>query len=456
MLKYLSEEDLRKLLSKSILYREEGLIKFHSKIPTILSDSSSHVINVTMKMILYQLSETHPIISIKTIEIFENMLNAINTNSSKELNYDSSLTDNILLEIKEKVGDINPKVRKRAVELYSFMMQKNFCDYNNLINELIGNEMSESSKEPYLNINKRVDKYENITLIGKQVKSSKVVLGKLEIIEAVLRDFDQAIRDKRTDMTSFPFNNVFKYMCLNLTHPKSDVRKFARKIVHQAKLKFGYGMLESYLKKVDLKELEKIVDYIPELEEYVKKENEKIQLIKNPGIAKKKDRSRSRSASSSGSKNSLSTKKASCPYCKKVDKKFDKDNEEEKRSVIQEHINSNCVVFTNCHKCDKNLLVKNLNNHLLNECPAKDEFKMCMKCKEPIEDDKTNIHFHDGKCNPFKGKAVSRCPLCHKDIVMGNRGFMDHLTRDICEKNKRSDKYFLEAKKKRMMKKLYL
>eukprot|EP00340_Litonotus_pictus_P002669 CAMPEP_0170524270 /NCGR_PEP_ID=MMETSP0209-20121228/9701_1 /TAXON_ID=665100 ORGANISM="Litonotus pictus, Strain P1" /NCGR_SAMPLE_ID=MMETSP0209 /ASSEMBLY_ACC=CAM_ASM_000301 /LENGTH=365 /DNA_ID=CAMNT_0010812845 /DNA_START=116 /DNA_END=1214 /DNA_ORIENTATION=- len=283
LLKYFSEETLRQLFSKQVLYREEGLETLLSKLDSILSDRSSLTTNInnTMKLLFYQLCEKHPQTAFRSIEIFEKLLNLINKLPVKELNYDFGVTDSILVKIKEKVGDINTRVRKRAVELYAFMMKKNFCDYNNLINELIDDEVGGDNKDLYYG------KSSVLSLIGKPMKSSKVVLGKLDIFENVLKDFDQAIKEKRTEIHSFPFNNVFNYICLNLTHPKTEVRKNARKVVIQAKEKFGYKKLEPYLRRVDLKELEKIQDSLPELKEFIKEENEKIKLSKNPDLVGK-------------------------------------------------------------------------------------------------------------------------------------------------------------------------
>ena len=382
-----------------------------------------------MKLIYHQLCNKHPHIATGSIDMFESVLNMINKLPVQELNYDFGVTDNILVKIKEKVGESNTKVRKRAVELYAFMMKKNFCDYNNLINELIEDEVV-SEKEFY-------SSKTELTLVGKPVKSSKIVVGKLEIFENILKDFDQAIRDKRTEMTTFPFNSFFKYMCLNLTHPKSEVRKMSRKIVNQAKNKFGFKKLEPYLIKVDVKELEKILDLIPDLKGFVDAENERLKLLKNPDIVKKnRSRSnsgRSRSVSSSDSKRSGSLKSniPKCPYCKKQDIKF------KVKDALEEHVSSSCLMYTECMKCKQNIQVKNLTVHQLTQCPQKEFYKQCKKCKEAIDVNYYDTHLKEGKCNPAKGKTVGRCPLCHKDIVKGDRGLIQHLVNDGCAKQKR-------------------
>ena len=351
------------------------------------------------------------------------MLNLIKNINSKDLTYDFGITDTILIKIKEKVGDINSKIRKKAVGLYTFMMKKDFCDYNNLIKELIQDDKVLSNPS-------------NLSLVGKPIKSPKLVLGKLDIFEYVLKDFESAIKENRTDIASFPFNKVLNYICVNLTHPKSEVRKSARNVVTVAKNQFGYKKIEPFLRKVDIKELEKIVETIPELKDYVKLENEKIKFQKNPDRGKNRSGSKGRAKSASSSDSGSSHGKIihKCNYCKKQDAKF------KSKDILDEHIIRDCVMYTNCIKCKMNVPIKNLTHHQLNQCSQKDEFKLCLKCKEAIDLIEFDNHTKEGKCNQAKGKTVGRCPLCHKDIVSGERGLLDHLTRETCRGQKRKYK----------------
>jgi hypothetical protein len=424
LLKNISEENLKKLFSKQILHREEGLENFISNINSILSDGTnlSVNLNLSMKMLLFQLSEGHPLIGIKSIQLFELLLNKISTMELNDMNYDFGITDNLLIKIKDKLGDVNVRVRKKTVELYNMMMTKNFCDYNNLIKELVASDEIDNKNE------------NSLSLIGKPVKSKNLILGKLDIFSNVISDYESAIKEKRTEVNTFPFLKIINYICLNLTHPKSEVRISARRVIDQAYKKFGYKKIEFSLKKVDIKELEKIVETIPELQPYIKDENEKIRLLKNPNLNRNKSRSnsnvKSRSKSSDSRIGSPNKNSLKCNYCKSD--KFKSKGE------IDTHIERECLMYINCYKCKLNMLVKNLTTHQLEQCSYKDQYKQCMKCKEAVEISEYDVHSKEGKCNPNKGKTIGRCPFCHVDIVSGDRGLLSHFTsKETCIKHPR-------------------
>ncbi len=448
--KYIGEEGLKKLFSKNILWKEEGLEDFNKNLQKILEEAEKNgneinmLINLIMKMIFMILCERHPQATIRSIEVFENLLNQIK-NSKAKLNYDYSITDRILNKIKEKVGDVNPKVRSKAVLLYTFMLKQDFCDYNNLLTELIEDEMK---------------KFDTI----KIKKSSKMILGKLSILKNVFDDFDSAINEKRTDKNIFPFILLATYVIENINHSKSEVRKLDREVILKMYKIFGFKKLEPLLKKVEEKELEKLIKDIPEVKEIKdqnqlnlnssvvvkirdrEKEKENNKSPKN--LDKQRDRSNSRDRKRSiekvdkknlkkqGSSKSLSPPKlTSCTFCNKIDKKFVTEDD------LKEHVSKDCVMFINCIKCKENLEIKKFNNHLLNECVNKEDFKLCKRCKEAVDIKDYDLHVKENKCNPAKNpNSSNRCPLCHKDIPPQDKGFLQHLVKDICQKNKRRDK----------------
>lgn len=415
MRKFLSEEDMRKLFSKNILYREEGISKFINIMDSIFNDltGDGNQINLTMKIIISQLNEKHPQISIKSIDAFEKLLVNINNLNDKPNAYDSSLTDTLLLKIKEKIGEHNKRIRQRAVMLYSFMLKQDFCDYNNLIVELIEDEIGGIS---------------NIDASHKQIKSSNVILGKLEIIETVFKQFDIAVKDKRTDITTFPFSHIIKYTCNNLSNPKSEVRRQARLVVKDIYNKFGYtNIFKKFINKVEKRELEKIKEDIPEVKAMLEKETKSIELS-----TKARQKSAS-SRESSGSRGKRSNEKyPSCKYCKRSDKEYIDKNK------LSQHINYECVMFCNCTLCDKVVEVKRLNDHIKSECKHKEKYKYCNKCKELIENEIYENHIKSKKCMIVKGMV--KCPLCKKEINIGERGFIQHLTVEVCKKQNRKYK----------------
>lgn len=437
-IKYIGEEGLKKLFSKNILWKDEGLDFFNKTLPTMFNEGgktgneTNTIINLVMKMIFTFLSEKHPQVCIRSIDIFETLLDQIKK-SNANLNYDFNVTDNILTKIKEKLGDVNPKLRNKAVELYCHMLKQDSCDYNNLISELVEEEL------------KHIDS-------KKVTKSSKMIIGKLSIFDTVFDDFPNAIKEKRTDTTSFPSILVSTYVIENIPHSKSEVRRLARSALIKMYKIFGFKKLEPLLKKVDSRELEKLISELPEVEEIIK-QNQNAMSLNNSinGIAggnrNKSANPRGRSTSRDRSKERTNTNKSQkhvkskspsniiCTYCGKSDKKFVSEKD------ITDHIAKECVMFSNCIKCKENIEVKVYNNHLLNDCKMKNEFKHCKRCKEAIYNKEYDSHVKENKCNPAKNpNSSNRCPLCHKDIPPQDKGFVQHLVKDICQKQKRREK----------------
>ncbi len=438
-IKYIGEDGLKKLFSKNILWKEEGLEEFNKGLNKNFAESCKAepmksgneidlLINLIMKMLHLFLCEKHPQTCVRSMEIFETLLNEIKKTTVK-LNYDINLTDNILVKIKEKLGDVNAKIRNKAVQLYNYMLKQEFCDYNNLLIELIEDEM------------KRFD-------VRKVVKSSKMILGKLSIFDKVFEDFDNAVKEKRTDKNSFPFNLIATYVIENITHSKSEIRKLDREVIIKMCKIFGFKKLEPFFKKVDERELEKLIKDIPEVKEIIEQRNKDLNTSvkinignKSPKNGDKKERERSGSPKRDTNikrKNSKSVsppKILNCNFCGKFDKKFLTEED------LTEHSCKECVMFSNCTKCKENIEVKKYNTHLLNDCPNKEDFKTCKRCKEPIDVKDYDSHVKDNKCNPAKNQNSSnRCPLCHKDIPPQDKGFVQHLVKDICQKQKRRDK----------------
>ena len=120
-------------------------------------------------------------------------------------------------------------------------------------------------------------------------------------------------------------------------------------------------------------------------------------------------------------KKNLNTNLKECNLCKENLGKSDMNN----------HIKV-CKMYTECDKCKNFIEIKNLTKHRLNECKHKNEFKQCDRCKEAINSKEYDNHVKIKKCNIYKSN-YNRCPLCHKDILYGNKGFYRHLMIEGCE-----------------------
>jgi hypothetical protein len=252
IVKVIGEDGLKKIFSKHILWKEEGFDLFLEKMPEMFSsqgngDLINKLITLIMKLVMIFLEEKHPSIVIKTLDIIKNLLDSIRVNRTK-LNIDLNITDSMLRKIKKKLGDVNPKVRNKVAELYCYMLTLDFCDYNNLINELIEDELRHIDIKPI-------------------PKSSKLIMKKLEIFNSIFDDFNNALKSKRTDMESFPSSLVLDYLIMNVQHSKSEIRKYSRMLIGKYINIFGKSKMKKKLEKIEGRELSKLVNENQSLKE---------------------------------------------------------------------------------------------------------------------------------------------------------------------------------------------
>ena len=363
-------------------------------------------------------------------------------------------------KIKRKLGDANKKVRAEAVSLYCYMLTLDFCDYNNLISELLEEELRHYDSK-YI------------------PKSPHLIIGKLEIFQSVFDDFDQAVKSKRTSQESFPTNLVMDYLIMNVNNSKSEVRKLCRLNISKFINIFGVNKIKKRLEKIEERELLKLINEIPSLEQYfpkIKMNNNNMSLSQvnnsngsNNSIArnKSKNKERIKKIGERRHKKNVSNTNNSYDNDNKNNNKNDENNNNinntnnnkddkvshkskiknrsnelcdycqrkmKKDEIIANHWITDCPMFSKCEKCNMNLEVKNLHNHKINECKFKNEFKECRTCHEALTIKDFNEHLKN-KCGKREGYV--KCPLCHGDIIDNNKGFFQHLVKDGCPGNKK-------------------
>ena len=479
--KIIKEEGMKKIFSKQVLWKEEGLSILLENIVNLLEykeeeENNNNTINITisqiMKLSLILIEDKHPSIIIKTLQVLKELFEYLKEHNFK-LNIEPNITDSILFKIKQKIGDVNPKVRAKAVDLYSFMLTLNFCDYNNLISELLEEELKHYDSK-YI------------------PKSNNLIMGKLDIFISVFNNFSDAIKSKRTKIETFPYNLVIQYLLMNVSHNKSEIRKKTRFVISQFIRYFGALKIKKKLEKIEERELMKLVAEIPELREIFPKlyspsncdlsngnelnlgingrrgskanlkinnlynygeDNEKKNSSKNKNLTKKKsvikkmennfnDNTKSKddekkNENIENNNNIEGDKKESdkniknnfCEYCK---------NKLKNGEILANHWITNCKMFTQCEKCFMNLEVQKLNEHRGKECKFKEQYKLCKNCNENFLKEEYNKHIKE-KCSIKIGYI--KCPLGHKDIdVVNKKGFYLHLIKQGCPQQNRNKK----------------
>ena len=265
---FVGEETLRKIFSKFIYYKEEGFDTLKIKVKEIINEqkntSEANKYIVMLIDIIYNfLDDKHPSIVYKCLDIFSNILEAIKEKSRKsQVSYDFTITKKILNKIKEKLNDISKKVRKKASDLYCFMLETDFCEYNTLLIELIENEVYSHYNKYLLTINKnnrfKFNLYDNYNS-KYEVKSSKqLIITKMDIFLRVLNNFNDAIKKNKTDKQKFPKNILGDFIIMNINHPKDDVREITKDVMVKFIGIFGNNIFKKMQLVINDKELNKI------------------------------------------------------------------------------------------------------------------------------------------------------------------------------------------------------
>ena len=90
-----------------------------------------------------------------------------------------------------------------------------------------------------------------------------------------------------------------------------------------------------------------------------------------------------------------------CTFCGRHDPNF---NEE----TLDMHYWQECPMLTLCWECDQVIEIKQIEDHLLEECNHKDKYKYCSKCRSVLLKDEFEGH----ECLKPEPAGAARCPLC--------------------------------------------
>ena len=298
---FVGEDTLRKIFSKFIYYKEEGFDILKIKVKEIINEqkntSEANKYIVLLIDIIYNfLGDKHPSVVYKCLDIFSNILEAIEEKSKlSKVSYDFTITKKILNKIKEKLNDISKKVRLKASELYCFMLDTDFCEYNTLLIELIENEVFNHFNKYLLSINRnrryKYNSYDDYNHNRNEIKSSKqLIITKMDIFLQVLKNFNDAVKKKKTDKQKFPQNILGDFIIMNINHPKDEVREKTKDLMINFIKIFGNKIFNKMQMVIDDKELCKIFQDKKELKiAYDNLKNKKNTKIKNEKIEKKEE-----------------------------------------------------------------------------------------------------------------------------------------------------------------------
>ena len=301
LIQIVGEEIIRKIFSKCMGYRKEGLKYLKDKVPEILntksdtSEVNKYIVHL-MDIINIFLSSKHSSIVFEALDMFNNILTAIKDKSKENnISYDFTITKRTLKKIKEKLNDISKLVREKAENLYYIMLDSDFCDYNNLLIQLIEKELIyqfdkniEAKKNNNNNQYSFYDIYNNNIIIPEDKSSNHLIITKMKIFLKALENFDDSVSKGKTDKEKFPQKILGDFIVMNINHPNNEVREITKKVAIRFIAIFGNDIMEKmniYLDEKDIikteKELNKIYQKIRKEEKKnvdVSQSNEKLFL----------------------------------------------------------------------------------------------------------------------------------------------------------------------------------
>ena len=282
------EETIRKIFSKCMGYRKEGLKFLNETVPDILNHETetkevNKYIPLLMDIINKFINNKHSSIVFESLDIFNNILTSI-SKKSKENNilYDFTITKRTLRKIKEKLNDISKLVREKAENLYYIMLESDFCDYNMLLIELIEKELInqfdknlEAKKNNNHNQYLFYDNYNSNNIIPEDKSSNHLIITKMKIYLKALEIFDDAVTKNKTDKERFPQNILEDFIIMNINHQNNDVREITKKVAIRFISIFGNDILEKMNFILDEKEIIKTEKELKKIYEKIKKEEKK-------------------------------------------------------------------------------------------------------------------------------------------------------------------------------------
>ena len=164
------------------------------------------------------------------------------------------------------------------------MLDTDFCEYNTLLIELIENEVFNHFNKYLLKVKRyKLSSNNNLNLnyINKnETKSSKqLIIAKMDIFLRVLKNFNEAVKKKKTDKQKFPQNILGDFIIMNINHPKDDVREITKDVMVKFIEIFGNKIFNKMQMIIDDKELSRIIH--DKLELKIAYENIRKKIIEN-------------------------------------------------------------------------------------------------------------------------------------------------------------------------------
>jgi len=292
----IGEDIIKNIFSKNIYKQEEGFDSLIQKIneiiiyePENLIETNNYII-LLINIIMMFIDDKRPIIVMKCLELFINILKAIEEKSNlNKIEYNFKISNHIIIKIKEKLSHSSKRIRQKAEELYSCMIDSEICDLNLLISELLKEETNEYNYKMNLlnngnyNLNSNNDNEMNTTNNLNIFSYKCLTIIKMNILLKVFDNYEKKTR--KFNIKKFPQKIVGDYIVININKTKEEIRKITKNVLVKYIHIFGNGIFYKLKLVIGNYELSRIIQDNEELKQEMKNyENDRNKKIKDAKI----------------------------------------------------------------------------------------------------------------------------------------------------------------------------
>lgn len=415
-------ELLEMLFSKNWGCRESGLDIINAELSS--KNYSMITMNDDEKIMVTLLGLVSILVADKVAQVAQKAMAVIDTILKFYPHEIKSLTsafntnvDMCLFALLEKIGDNNPKVRMKAEESCLALAGHSSVGFN-IVATVI-------TKAPSIGAKK----------VGNSTKSMQ---GKINLLTEMIKQIG-------FESTSTNVKNVINYALAGVKNSSSDVRNASYALLVEIYKNIGESInpFIEELRPAQKELLQKEFNQVVGGDQKVKYDEPPEETITTNIAAqggtkqnKKQMKKAKEEQEAEPDEQELPSKPQEqgdkvCEYCGKFDPKFNQD-------MLDMHMFNECPMLYLCTSCGNVIEIININNHLLKECTAKNQYRECPICHEAFHKDQLDEHVEEGACKPFNPEEVVRCPLCHMDIKPATiEKWREHILVKQCPNNER-------------------
>ena len=290
LINILGEEIIRKIFSKNIYYKNDGFNALNLRVNDIIvfspqyEEESKNYIASLMKIFFLFIDDKNSSVVLNCIELLRNIIKAIKEkNLINKIKYDYRIEKSIINKIIEKFNHNSKRIRKKASQLYCYILDSNFCEPNSLLIDLIQNEVNEYFyKLNSINKNNYASRLNSARSgIGMSRGMSYLInINKNTIIEKMNIFFDIfSFPEKfklKFNKNKFPKTIIGDFIIMNMNSPKEEVREITKNVLIKYIKIFGNQIFYKMKMIVGNKDLSAKIQDNDELKiELIKYQNEK-------------------------------------------------------------------------------------------------------------------------------------------------------------------------------------